>query len=197
MAALRTSSSVALAVLLAAESLSAAEPPSASLGIGRSASAHEISTNDLTVLPDGTGLPPGKGSAEQGAALYAAQCAACHGERGEGRDDFPALVGGAGSLASDQPVLTVGSYWPYATTVFDYIRRAMPYQGSGELSANDVYALTAWILAENKIVKRGSVLTQQTLPAVQMPNRKGFDDAASAGQVPPARRQPEANEPAR
>jgi cytochrome c5 len=197
MAALRTSSGVALAVLLAAESLSAAEAPSASLGIGRSASAHEISTNDLTVLPDGIGLPPGKGSAEQGAALYAAQCAACHGERGEGRDDFAALVGGAGSLASDQPVLTVGSYWPYATTVFDYIRRAMPYQGSGELSANDVYALTAWILAENKIVKRGAVLTRQTLPAVQMPNRNGFDDAASAGQVPPARRQPEADEPAR
>jgi S-disulfanyl-L-cysteine oxidoreductase SoxD len=197
MATLRTSSCIACAVLLAAESLSAAEPPPAPLGIGRLASAHDISASDLTVLPDGTGLPPGKGSAEQGALLYAAQCAACHGDRGEGRDDFPALVGGRGSLAGDKPILTVGSYWPYATTVFDYIRRAMPYQSSGELSVNDTYALTAWILAENKIVKRGDVLTQRTLPAVQMPNRKGFDDAASARHLLPARREPEADKPAR
>ena len=82
--------------------------------------------------------------------------------------------------ASDKPILTVGSYWPYATTVFDYIRRAMPYQGSGELPANDIYALTAWILAENKIVKPATVLSERTLPAVQMPNRKGFEDATSA-----------------
>jgi cytochrome c len=132
------------------------------------------------VLPDGTGLPAGKGSAAEGARLYAAQCAACHGDRGEGRGDFAALVGGRGSLASDKPILTVGSYWPYATTVFDYIRRAMPYQGSGELPANDIYALTAWILAENKILKPATVLSEQTLPTVQMPNRKGFEDATSA-----------------
>ena len=179
MAVSRTSSSIALAVFMAAGSLSAAEPPAMPLGIGRPASVHDISTRDLTVLPDGTGLPPGKGSAEQGAALYAAQCAACHGDRGEGRGDFVALVGGGGSLAGDKPILTVGSYWPYATTLFDYIRRAMPYQGSGELSANDTYALTAWILAENKIVKPGFALTEKTLPAVQMPNRKGFEDATS------------------
>lgn len=180
MAASRTSSGIALAVFLVAGSLWAAEPPAVPLEIGRPASVHDISTRDLTVLPDGTGLPPGKGSAEEGAALYAAQCAVCHGDRGEGRGDFSALVGGRGSLASDKPLLTVGSYWPYATTVFDYIRRAMPYQGSGELSANDIYALTAWILAENKIVKPTSVLTEHTLPAVQMPNRKGFEDAAAA-----------------
>src|SRR5688572_14305985 len=180
MAASRTSSCIALAMFVAAGSLPAAEPAPVSLGIGRPASAHDISTRDLTVLPDGTGLPPGKGSAAEGATLYAAQCAACHGDRGEGRGDFSALVGGRGSLASDKPVLTVGSYWPSATTVFDYIRRAMPYQGSGELSANDVYALTAWILAENKIVKPTAVLTEQTLPAVQMPNQQGFADAAAA-----------------
>jgi S-disulfanyl-L-cysteine oxidoreductase SoxD len=180
MAASRTSSSIALAMFLAAGSLAAAEPPPVSLGIGRPASVHDISTRDLTVLPDGTGLPPGKGSAAEGAPLYAAQCAACHGDRGEGRGDFAALVGGRGSVASDKPILTVGSYWPYATTVFDYIRRAMPYQGSGELSANDIYALTAWILAENKIVKPATVLSKQTLPTVQMPNRKGFEDATSA-----------------
>jgi cytochrome c len=180
MAASRTSSSIALAIFLAAGSLPAAESPLVSLGIGRSASVHDVSTRDLTVLPDGTGLPSGKGSAQEGAALYAAQCAACHGDRGEGSGDFAALVGGRGSLASDKPILTVGSYWPYATTVFDYIRRAMPYQSSGQLSANDIYALTAWILAENKIVKPATVLSEQTLPTVQMPNRKGFEDATSA-----------------
>lgn len=180
MAASCTSSSIALAMFLAAGSLPAAESPPVLLGIGRPASVHDIATRDLTVLPDGTGLPPGKGSAEEGARLYAAQCAACHGDRGEGRGDFAALVGGRGSLAGDKPILTVGSYWPYATTVFDYIRRAMPYQGSGELTANDIYALTAWILAENKIVKPATVLSEQTLPTVQMPNRKGFEDATSA-----------------
>jgi mono/diheme cytochrome c family protein len=180
MAASRTSSSIALAIFLAAGSLAAAELPPVSLGIGRPASVHDIATRDLTVLPDGTGLPPGQGSAVEGAALYAAHCAACHGDRGEGRGDFAALVGGRGSLASDKPILTVGSYWPYATTVFDYIRRAMPYQASGELSANDIYALTAWILAENKIVKPATVLSEQTLSTVQMPNKEGFEDVTSA-----------------
>jgi S-disulfanyl-L-cysteine oxidoreductase SoxD len=177
MAPSRTSSSIALVAFLAVASVQAAEQPATPLGIGRPASVHDIASQDLTVLPDGTGLPPGKGSAKEGASLYAAQCAACHGDRGEGRGDFAALVGGRGSLASDKPVLTVGSYWPYATSLFDYIRRAMPYQGAGELSANDVYALTAWILAENKIVKPGAVLTEKTLPAVQMPNKQGFEDA--------------------
>jgi mono/diheme cytochrome c family protein len=180
MAASRTSSSIALAIFLAAGSLAAAELPPVSLGIGRPASVHDIATRDLTVLPDGTGLPPGQGSAVEGAALYAAHCAACHGDRGEGRGDFAALVGGRGSLASDKPILTVGSYWPYATTLFDYIRRAMPYHGSGELSANDIYALTAWILAENKIVKPATVLSEQTLSTVQMPNKEGFEDVTSA-----------------
>ena len=181
MAASRTSSGITLVAFLAAGSaLWAAEPATAPLGIGRPASVHDIAAKDLTVLPDGTGLPAGKGSAEEGASLYAAQCAACHGDRGEGRGDFPALVGGRGSLAGDKPILTVGSYWPYATTLFDYIRRAMPYQGSGELSANDVYALTAWVLAENKIVKAKSVLTERTLPRVHMPNKEGFEDAATA-----------------
>ncbi|HET9446405.1 MAG TPA: c-type cytochrome [Steroidobacteraceae bacterium] len=195
MAPSRTSSSIAL-VVLAVGSLQAAEPPAAPLGIGRAASVHDIASQDLTVLPDGTGLPPGKGSAKEGASLYAAQCAACHGDRGEGRGDFAALVGGRGSLAGDKPVLTVGSYWPYATSLFDYIRRAMPYQGSGELSANDVYALTAWILAENRIVKPGAVLTEKTLPAVQMPNKQGFEDA-SAKQALSSRREGEAHETTR
>jgi S-disulfanyl-L-cysteine oxidoreductase SoxD len=180
MAASPTFSSLALVAFTAAGSLWAAEPATAPLGIGRLASAHDIATKDLTVLPDGTGLPPGKGSAHDGAGLYAAQCAACHGDRGEGRGDFPALVGGRGSLAGDKPILTVGSYWPYATTLFDYIRRAMPYQAAGELATDEVYALTAWILAQNKIVEPGKLLTERTLPEVRMPNEKGFESPVSA-----------------
>jgi mono/diheme cytochrome c family protein len=176
----RTYRTVVLAALIGTVSvLGAAEPADRPLGIGRSASVHDIAAKDLTVLPDGEGLPTGKGSAKEGAALFATQCSACHGDHGEGRADFPALVGGRGSLSGDKPVLTVGSYWPYATTLFDYIRRAMPYQGSGELSANEIYALTAWILAENKIVKPSFVLTEQTLPKVRMPNRDGFENAAT------------------
>lgn len=169
-----------MVLLAAATALGAAEPAPDALGIGDAAVADELAAADITVLPDGTGLPPGNGTAKEGAIVYAAQCAACHGDRGEGRGDFAALVGGRGSLAGDQPLLTVGSYWPYATTLFDYIRRAMPYQGAGELSANDVYALTAWILAENRIVESSSVMTQRTLPEVRMPNREGFESAARA-----------------
>jgi cytochrome c len=180
MAASLTFRGIGLAAVLTAGSAAwADEPATAPLEIGRPASAHEIAAKDITVLPDGTGLPKGKGSAKEGAVLYAAQCAACHGDRGEGRGDFAPLVGGRGSLASDKPMLTVGSYWPYATTLFDYIRRAMPYQSAGELSANEVYALTAWILAENKIVDSKAVMTERTLPEVQMPNRQGFENATT------------------
>jgi S-disulfanyl-L-cysteine oxidoreductase SoxD len=181
MVASRTSSALVFAGLLALSCVakSADLDERSPLGIGRAASVHDITSKDLTVLPDGTGLPSGRGSAKEGAALYAAQCAACHGDRGQGSAEFPALVGGRGSLAGDKPMLTVGSYWPYATTLFDYIRRAMPYQGAGELSANDVYALTAWLLAENKIVAPKSVLTEQTLRKVRMPNKEGFENAAA------------------
>lgn len=120
--------------------------------------------------------------AREGASLYAARCAQCHGDHGEGRGDFPALVGGRGSLAGDEPVLTVGSYWPHATTLFDYIRRAMPYQEPGVLSPDDVYSLTAWILAENGIVEPTAVLTEETLPNVEMPNRNGFESAVDVQQ---------------
>ena len=144
------------------------------LGIGRDADAKEIALADLTVLPDGTGLPEGKGTANAGATVFAAHCAACHGDQGQGVGDFPALVGGRGTLASGKPELTVGSYWPYATTVFDYIRRAMPYQAAGALSADELYALTAWILARNGIIRPSTVIDRKTLPKVRMPNRDGF-----------------------
>jgi cytochrome c len=153
---------------------SAAEHEGGRLGIGHTATVHEIAASDLTVFPDGTGLPNGKGTAITGAAIYAAHCAACHGDKGQGLADFPALVGGRGTLATSAPALTVGSYWPYATTIFDYIRRAMPYQAAGELSADEVYALTAWILAKNNIIKTSTVIDRVTLPKIEMPNRDGF-----------------------
>jgi S-disulfanyl-L-cysteine oxidoreductase SoxD len=155
-------------------SVGATEDTAVSLGIGRAATVHEIVEKDLTILPDGTGLPEGKGIAAAGASIFAVHCAACHGDKGQGLGDFPALVGGRGTLSTEKPVLTVGSYWPYATTIFDYIRRAMPYQAAGELTADETYALTAWILAQNKIINASDVIDRHTLPAVKMPNRNGF-----------------------
>jgi S-disulfanyl-L-cysteine oxidoreductase SoxD len=146
------------------------------LGIGRPAPAHEVAAIDITILPDGTGLPPGSGTAAQGAPVYAAKCAACHGDAGQGVGDFPALVGGIGTLADAKPLLTVGSYWPTATTVFDYIRRAMPYQSAGELSDDEVYALTAWVLAANGLLAPTERLDRTRLPNIRMPNREGFDE---------------------
>jgi hypothetical protein len=143
-------------------------------GFGRPATAGEIARRDLTVFPDGTGLPPGHGSAREGRAIFAAQCAACHGARGEGRDDYPPLVGGIGSLGTSHPLLTVGSYWPQATTVFDYIRRAMPYVAPGSLEPDEVYALTAFVLRENGLTTEDQILDQRSLPMVRMPNRDGF-----------------------
>lgn len=129
-----------------------------------------------TILPDGTGLPPGRGDAVTGAAVYAARCQACHGAGGRGGPN-DALVGGRGSLTGDAPRKTIGSYWPYATTVFDYVRRAMPYQAPGSLSTDEVYAVTAYLLAENGIIDEQTVLDATTLPAVVMPNRGGFRSA--------------------
>jgi S-disulfanyl-L-cysteine oxidoreductase SoxD len=161
---------VAAAVCVAAEP-AATTPP---LGIGAPVGARELSELDITVFPDGSGLPVGRGTAVQGAPLYAAQCAACHGDEGQGIGDFPALVGGIGTLADKRPLLTVGSYWPTATTLFDYVRRAMPYQSAGELRDGEVYALSAWILAMNGIIGKNEVLDRRRLPRLRMPNRDGF-----------------------
>jgi len=143
-------------------------------GIGRTPSPEELRVQDISVAPNGAGLPVGHGSSAEGAALYQSMCMACHGARGEALGDFPALVGGRGSLRTAKPVLTVGSYWPYATTLWDYIRRAMPYLTPGVLSANDVYALTAFVLQMNGVIEPGIILTEKTLPRVEMPNRDGF-----------------------
>ena len=142
--------------------------------VGTPLTSEQIATLNISVLPNGEGLPEGRGTAREGAKVYATHCAACHGDQGEGRGDFVALVGGRGTLSSNQPVLTVGSYWPTATTVFDYIRRAMPYNTPGVLTTNEVYAVTAWILEKNEILPQGTVLDRQALPKVRMPNKDGF-----------------------
>ena len=142
--------------------------------LGQPIAPADIAPWDISIAPDGAGLPPGRGTAAQGEAIYAAQCQACHGEKGVGRPN-DALVGGKGSLAPGKPpVKTVGSYWPYATTLFDYIRRAMPFQESKSLTADQVYAVSAYILHLNEIVGRDDVLDSETLPKVKMPNRDGF-----------------------
>ncbi len=156
-----------LAALLCALPCAAAAEP---LGIGREATPAEIAAWDSDVRPDGSGLPAGSGSVEQGRAVFEAACAACHGAKGPA----PALAGGIGSLASAKPVRTVGSYWPYATTVFDYVRRAMPFNAPHSLTDDQVYAVTAYLLNLNHIVPDDAVMDRASLPQVVMPNRDGF-----------------------
>jgi S-disulfanyl-L-cysteine oxidoreductase SoxD len=175
-------SSLLLAVLLAA-SHGRPAPPSQqqapTFGVGRAPSAAELAAIDIEVLPNGRGLPAGSGTAEQGQPIYAARCASCHGATGrEGPND--ALAGGQGSLASARPLKTVGSYWPYATTLWDYINRAMPFAQPHSLTANEVYAVTAYVLSLNGVVSDRDIVSQSTLPRLRMPNRDGFiqDDRA-------------------
>ena len=127
----------------------------------------------IDVRGDGAGLPSGHGSVAAGKALFARTCAACHGAKGEGGTG-PALAGGIGSLATRRPLKTVGSYWPYAPPLFDYIRRAMPYDAPHSLSNDQVYAATAYVLRLNKIVAADAVMDAKTLPQVVMPNVHGF-----------------------
>jgi mono/diheme cytochrome c family protein len=144
-------------------------------GLGRPASAEELKQRDITTLPNGAGLPDGKGTVAQGETVYRDKCAACHGPNGEGvPPQGTQLVGGVGSLASDNPVRTVGSYWPYATSVWDYIHRAMPLNQPGSLSADETYAVTAFLLNRNKIIEASEVMDKESLPKVRMPNRDGF-----------------------
>ncbi len=142
--------------------------------LGHPATPEEIAVWDISIGPDGAGLPPGNGSPQQGEAVYAAKCVACHGEKGSGKPNDQ-LVGGIGTLTGDQPaVKTVGSFWPYATTLFDYVRRAMPFNAPRSLSNDEVYAVCAYILQLNGIIAENAVMNAQTLAKVQMPNRDGF-----------------------
>jgi cytochrome c len=142
--------------------------------LGRPATPGETAVWDISIGPDGTGLPPGSGTPQQGEAVYAAKCLGCHGEKGAGKPNDQ-LVGGIGTLSGEQtPVKTVGSFWPYATTLFDYVRRAMPFNAPRSLSSDEVYAVCAYILQLNGIIGENAVMNAQTLAKVQMPNRNGF-----------------------
>ena len=159
------------------------------VGMGQMASAATLQPSDfgqplaaeataryVSIPPSGAGLPPGHGDAATGAGLFAEKCAACHGGKLEGiaETGAPALVGGRGTLTNAAPLKTVESYWPYATTVFDYVKRAMPINAPGSLSDDEVYALTAYILAEGHVIEMSKTMDAHTLPAVVMPNRDGF-----------------------
>jgi cytochrome c len=142
--------------------------------LGKSISPEDLASWDISIGPDGAGLPPGSGTAKQGEAVFAAKCQACHGEKGDGRPN-DRLVGGQGSLAGDKPpIKTVGSYWPYATTLFDYIRRAMPFNESKSLTNDEVYGVVAYLLNLNGVIPESDTMNAQSLPKVAMPNRDGF-----------------------
>jgi mono/diheme cytochrome c family protein len=173
-----------------ARSQPAAPPPT--LGIGRSATPAEIAALDIDVGPDGVGLPPGHGSAADGAPIYAARCASCHGKTGkEGPNDILVgrLAGDAFPFAKDpRAPKTIGSYWPYATTVFDYIRRAMPPDKPGSLRDDEVYGLVAYLLSLNELIPADAVIDAASLPKVKMPARDHFvPDTRSLPKAAPAR----------
>lgn len=148
--------------------------PEATFGFGQPASTEEVAGWDIDFKPDGEGLPPGSGTVQEGEEIYARLGAKCHGDQGEGTEGVPALVGGIGTLATDAPVKTVGSYWPYAPVLFDYIRRAMPADKPQSLTPDEVYALCAYLLYLNGIVPEDAVMDAQSLPQVVMPNHAGF-----------------------
>jgi cytochrome c len=161
-----------MALMLAAPAVAADAP-----AFGQPIAPADLSSWDISIGPDGAGLPPGRGTAAQGEAVFMAKCQACHGEKGAGKPN-DALVGGFGTIASNGPaVKTVGSYWPYATTLFDYVRRAMPINNPLSLSDDEVYAVSAYVLFLNGIVGEDAVMNAQTLPLVKMPNRDGFINA--------------------
>jgi S-disulfanyl-L-cysteine oxidoreductase SoxD len=168
-------SALGLTLLLVAQAfkpvVTVAQSPT--LGYGRAPTADELKAIDIEVTPDGKGLAPGSSTAAAGKSVYTRRCETCHGPTGkEGPQDV--LVGGQGSLATATPQKTVGSYWPYATTLWDYIRRAMPFEHPGTLTTDEVYGATAYVLFMNGIVKEQDVIDQTTLVQVKMPNRNGF-----------------------
>ncbi len=142
-------------------------------GLGLPASNEDVARVFWSIFPDGENLPPGSGTAAEGRVLFQLHCQACHGLEGAG-NPADRLVGGQGTLGTEMPVKTIGSYWPYATTVFNYIRRAMPYTAPMSLGNDDYYALTAYLLQINEIISSDEIVNAETLPKVVMPNREGF-----------------------
>lgn len=144
-------------------------------GLGRPATEAEIAAWDIDIRPDGQGLPEGQGTPAEGEEIYTEQCAVCHGDFGEGVDRWPILVGGFDTLTEDRPVKTIGSYWPYASTVWDYVHRAMPFGEAQSLSDDDVYAIVAYLLYMNDILEdEDAVLSRESFGDVVMPNAGGF-----------------------
>ena len=159
-----------LSLIVLAATLAAQSPK---YGVGRPATPEQIHKLGSAIAPDGTGLPEGSGTVAAGRAVYAARCAKCHGEKAEGGVG-PVLVGGQGTLNTATPLKTVGSFWPYATTVWDYTNRAMPFDQPGLLKPAEVYAVVAYILNINGIIGSDQVMDAKSLPKVKMPNRDGF-----------------------
>lgn len=189
---MRTSFAVGLALAFACGAAAGADAPKTAYGFGTTATSADLA-RFFSPLPDGRGLPPGSGSVLQGKSIYLQQCASCHGENLQGGIG-DRLAGGRGSLVNGDPakppVKTVESYWPYATTLFDYIKRAMPFTAPDSLSNDDVYALTAFILSQAQIVPDDAVMNAQTLPKVRMPNRNGFVPDRRPDRFPPPAKTP-------
>jgi S-disulfanyl-L-cysteine oxidoreductase SoxD len=163
---------LAVAAIVATSAARAGDP----YGIGRPATPQEIAGWDIDVSPSGAGLPPGNGDVHMGEALFAEKCASCHGSHGEGKP-MDQLVGGLGTVADMKPHKTVGSFWPYAPTLFDFVRRAMPLNAPQSLTPDEVYAVSAYVLFLNGIVPEGTTLDQDNLAKIAMPNRGGFVSA--------------------
>jgi len=162
-------SAIAVVLMIAAGGALAETP-----NLGKPISEADISAWDISILPDGTGLPKGSGTPAQGAAIYAEKCASCHGDNGKGGGPAAAVVDDrplAGISAANK---TIKNFWPYATTIFDFIRRAMPFPAPRSLTDDEVYALTAYILAQNKLIGETEAMNAETLPKVKMPNRDNF-----------------------
>ncbi len=182
--ATETSPTVTAAATTVAESASgiAGERSKGPFGLGRLATSAEVAAWDIDVRPDGLGLPPGSGTVAQGEPIYTEACASCHGDFGEAIDRWPVLAGGQDTLTDDRPVKTIGSYWPHLSTVFDYVRRAMPFGNARSLSDDDVYALTAYLLYLNDIVDDEDFeLSSDNFNEIEMPNAANFiaDDRES------------------
>ena len=168
---------VAAAALIGGATMLSAQTKPGPYGVGRAATPEEVAGWDIDIRPDGHGLPAGKGTVRAGEALYNERCAACHGEFGESAGRWPLLAGGAGSLASHDPVRSVGSYWPYASTVMDYIRRAMPFGDAQSLGPDELYAVTAYVLYLNDVIRDEDFeLNERNFASIRLPNEPHFVD---------------------
>lgn len=186
----RLGRTVAAGALLAAVTASSVAAQLPTYGMGRAPTAEEVKAWDLTIPPDGRGLPPGSGTAALGKPVYAERCASCHGERGED-PKYSRLVGGHGTLTAAQPIRTIGSFWQYATTLWSYINRSQPFDEPGSLPADQVYAVTAYLLHLNGVIGEHEVMDAKTLPQVKLPNRDGFvpDARPDVGKISRSKRQ--------